>query len=246
MPSKLFMRFSALDSDSESSPSPSPIVYDADAELRARFQSLCVANGLDRLFAEEDRLDAAWSGTAVQAWQDGRLVMARPLGRVGVWGTIFESDIEEMDARAHAEWLATDHAARAAADAAERLAYQMKNKAERVACRDGFTRTKSGAKLERLAQPCKFLYDCQGTPAKPTKTCVSSKCWSHAEGVCIRAHPGDALWQPEWANFASLAELNAAIRGAPQQKPQQQQRPQQQRPQVVRQWNQTSSGRDAW
>ena len=217
MPSKLFMRFSALDSDSESSPSPSPIVYDADAELRARFQSLCVANGLDRLFAEEDRLDAAWSGTAVQAWQDGRLVMARPLGRVGVWGTIFESDIEEMDARAHAEWLATDHAARAAADAAE-----------------------------RLAQPCKFLYDCQGTPAKPTKTCVSSKCWSHAEGVCIRAHPGDALWQPEWANFASLAELNAAIRGAPQQKPQQQQRPQQQRPQVVRQWNQTSSGRDAW
>ena len=126
------------------------------------------------------------------------MVLAKPTGRVGVWSAIFEDDFEEMTEQSHAAWLATDHAAAAAALEAEREAYRRKNKAERVACRDGFTRTKTRAVLQRVAEPCKFLYSCQGTPARPTTNHVSSECWSHAEGVCIRAHPGDALWQPQW------------------------------------------------
>jgi hypothetical protein len=185
----------------------SPI--DADAELRARFQSLCRANGIDQLFAAERSFESAWSATPVQVWrselfnerckpEEDRLVMAKPIGRVGVWSAIFEDDFEEMAEQSHAVWLATDHAAVAAASAAEREAWARKNKAERVACRDGFTRTKTGAVAQRIAEPCKFLYSCQGTPARPTTNHVSSECWSHAEGVCVRAHPGDALWQPQW------------------------------------------------
>lgn len=212
MPSKIFMRFSALDSDSEPSTPCSPVL-DADAELRARFQSLCQANGLDRLFAEEDRLEAAWSGTAVQTWYDGRLVMAKPIGRVGVWGTIFESDIEEMDARAQAEWAALDHAALKAADAAAAAARRQSLIEEKVAV-EARRNLKRGETVEKKHCPCARLYSCVGDKrtggAKPTTKHVSSECWSHERicpitgallkpHKCPWLHPGEAGWQNQWS-----------------------------------------------
>ena len=211
---------------------PAPEAEVVGCPLKARLEALCRANGLDRLFAAERHLDSVWSGTVVQTWrsdllgerclpEEDRLVMARPIGRVGVWGAIFEEDIEQMTASA-AEDQRIHGAARAAADAAERDAYRRKNKVERVACREGATRTRNGpAEIRRLPQPCKFLYSCQGTPARPTTGHVSSECWSHESGVCPWAHPAlpkraamrladgtvvpaaearpaDPLWRSEW------------------------------------------------
>lgn len=212
---KFTMRFSALacdSSDEESRQSTPKPTISADDELRTRFQSLCQANGLDTLFAAEERLEAAWSGTAVQTWYDGRLVMAKPIGRVGVWGTIFEDDIEEMDARAHAEWAALDHDALAAAEALAAAARRQSRIVEKVAdeSRRGLKR---GEEVHKKACPCARLYSCVGDKstggARPTTRHVSSECWSH-ERICPQTgarlkphkcpwlHPGEPGWQAQW------------------------------------------------
>ena len=251
--SKIFARFGALDSDSEASAPSSPlpatllpmpsapaVVADwrgesvGDAELRQRFQSLCRANGLDRLFAEERYLDLAWSGTAVQVWrsdtlgercppEEDRLVMAKPIGRVGVWGAIFENDIEEMTEKAHAEWAALDHAAVAAAEAAAAAERFQRRIAEKVSD-ESRRNLKRGEQVQKKPCPCARLYKCVGDKstggAKPTVTrAVPGDCWGHRDFLlgkvpadCSWLHPGEAGWKAEWNNFPSLGALMTAIR----------------------------------
>ena len=110
-------------------------------------------------------------------------------GGEGKFWLLFGDELEELEARALSEYIANKTQIEAARDAAIAVA-ERKIKAERVAIREGATRTKHGApEIRRLAQPCKFLYNCQGTPARPTTLCVSTECWSHESGVCPWAHP---------------------------------------------------------
>jgi hypothetical protein len=63
--------------------------------------------------------------------------------------------------------------------------------------------------IGKVDEPCKFLYDCQGTPARPTTARVTTECWSHeythpetgkvvAKHVCDRLHPGEEGWCEQW------------------------------------------------
>ena len=110
-------------------------------------------------------------------------------GGEGKFWLMFGDELEEQEARVLCEYIANKDQIEAARDAAIAVA-QRKIKVERVAIREGATRTKHGApQIRRLAQPCKFLYNCQGTPARPTTLCVSTECWSHESGICPWAHP---------------------------------------------------------
>jgi hypothetical protein len=116
--------------------------------------------------------------------------------------------------------------------------YTRKNKVERVAIREGAMRTRNGpVEIRRLAQPCKFLYNCQGTPARPTTMHITTECWSHEKGVCPWAHPAmparaamkladgsvvpaapaipaDPLWCPQWATDRLFRPVTAENRFA--------------------------------
>jgi hypothetical protein len=114
------------------------------------------------------------------------------------WWQIYGEDMIAIEERLAAEYAAT-RTERDAADAAAIEAFERKNKADRVAIREGASRNKHGVvEIRRVAQPCKFLYDCQGSPAKPTTRHITTECWSHAKGVCPWAHPGDANWVEQW------------------------------------------------
>jgi hypothetical protein len=130
------------------------------------------------------------------------------------WGSLFEADIAELEARTQTPEALAAAAAKAAREEAERLAYDQKMVAERNAIRAGATRTKHGpVQIQKIAQPCKKLYSCEGGGskggvAKPTTLHVSSECWAHeytdASGkrvvkhVCQWLHPGESGWLPQW------------------------------------------------
>ena len=116
--------------------------------------------------------------------------------------------------------------------AAAAAAFERRNKVERVAIREGATRTRHGpAEIRKLPQPCKFLYNCQGTPARPTSMHITTECWSHESGVCPWAHPAmparaamkladgtvvpasparaaDPMWCPQWATDRLFRPVN--------------------------------------
>jgi hypothetical protein len=137
------------------------------------------------------------------------------------WGLFSEELLASEDALA-AEYRATFAQRNREID--ERIALQdRKVKVERVALREGAMRTRNGpVEIRHLPQPCKFLYNCQGTPARPTTMNITTECWSHEKGVCPWAHPAmparaamkladgstipaaaaipaDPLWCPQWA-----------------------------------------------
>lgn len=130
------------------------------------------------------------------------------------WGTLFEDDIAELEARLQSPEALAAAAKKAAAVEAECLAYEQRMVAERNAIRAGATRTKHGpVQIQKIAQPCKKLYSCEGGGskggvAKPTTLHVSSECWAHeytdASGkrivkhVCQWLHPGESGWLPQW------------------------------------------------
>lgn len=91
-------------------------------------------------------------------------------------------------------------------DAIAREAAARARKADRVAIRTGVY---CHREVQKIQQPCKFLYNCQGTPARPTTKRVTTECWSHeytdpATGkivrkhACDRLHPGEVGWCPQW------------------------------------------------
>jgi len=114
-----------------------------------------------------------------------------------------------LEQRLEVEYVASK-AQHDAALAAAAAAADCRSKAERVAIRNGAACNRHGAKaIQKRAEPCKFLYNCQGTPARPTTLGVTTECWSHeytdpktgafvAKHVCDRLHPGEAGWLPEW------------------------------------------------
>lgn len=126
------------------------------------------------------------------------------------WGDLWA----EEDALREAEMTAEEKASREAAlkEEEERnklaaIAAIQARKAERVAVRVGVYR--KHAVIQKVQQPCKFLYDCKGTPARPTTRRVTTECWSHeytdpvtgervCKHVCDRMHPGEPGWCPEW------------------------------------------------
>jgi len=107
----------------------------------------------------------------------------------GEWWSIFGAELMAAENASAAHY----HANKARIDAesaAAIAAFDRREKAARVAIREGASRTRHGpVEIRRLAQPCKFLYNCQGTPARPTTMHVSTECWSHETGVCPWAHP---------------------------------------------------------
>ena len=140
----------------------------------------------------------------------------------GEWWSIFGADLRAAENAEVAHYQA-NKARIDAESAAAAAAFDRRTKVERVAIREGATRTRNGpVEIRRLAQPCKFLYNCQGTPARPTTLHVSTECWSHETGVCPWAHPAmparaamrltngtvvpaaraipaDPLWDEHWA-----------------------------------------------
>lgn len=140
----------------------------------------------------------------------------------GGWWSVMGEELLALEEKAGIEYAATRvERERERALAVEE--YTRKNKVERVAIREGLMRTRNGpVEIRRLAQPCKFLYNCQGTPARPTTMHITTECWSHEKGICPWAHPAmparaamtladgtrvpaspaipaDALWCPQWA-----------------------------------------------
>lgn len=116
----------------------------------------------------------------------------------GSWWYLFADDLMPVEARLAAEYTAT-RVQREAADADSAAAFERKTKVERTAIRVGAACNRHGAApIRKVAQPCKFLYNCQGTPARPTTMHVTTECWSHASGVCDRMHPGETGWAPQW------------------------------------------------
>lgn len=111
----------------------------------------------------------------------------------GDWWGIFGDELMAAENASAEHYRANkariDGARDEAAAAADR-----KLKAERVAIREGASRTRNGpVEIRRIAQPCKFLYNCQKTDgasaARPTTMDVTTECWSHETGVCPWAHP---------------------------------------------------------
>lgn len=129
------------------------------------------------------------------------------------WGDLWFEEEQYRLALQSAEQRAAERAAADAAlkeqeerDRIAREASAMSRKAERVAVRVGVYRKE---KSKKIMQPCKFLYNCQGTPAKPTTRRVTTECWSHeytdpetgkriVRHVCDRMHPGEEGWCKEW------------------------------------------------
>jgi hypothetical protein len=131
------------------------------------------------------------------------------------WGDVMLQEEAAADALLSPEELAAKRAyeaeCRAREDARRKLeleASERRLKAERVAVRTGAACGKK-AVVKKVAQPCKFLYNCQGSPAKPTTKTVTTECWSHeyvdpatgrrvVKHACDRLHPGEEGWLPQW------------------------------------------------
>lgn len=131
------------------------------------------------------------------------------------WADIFQDDLDEMERRDQAPAaLAAAERKKAEEDAAI-LAYQQQLIAERNAIRVHASCNRKGAvQINKIQQPCKKLYSCEGGGkdggvARPTTKHVSSECWAHeytdaktgkkvVKHVCQWLHPGEAGWLPEW------------------------------------------------
>jgi hypothetical protein len=126
----------------------------------------------------------------------------------GEWWSIFGDELMAVEDAAAAEYRKNRVTIDAANDA-RIAAADARLKAERVAIRVGAMCTKRKTEAVKVAQPCKFLYNCQGTPARPTTMHVTTECWSHeytdpvtgakiAKHVCDRMHPGEEGWLKQW------------------------------------------------
>lgn len=131
------------------------------------------------------------------------------------WGDLMLEEEAAADAALSPEELVAKRAyeaeCRARDDArrkVEMAAAECRLKAERVAVRTGAACGKK-AVVRKVAQPCKFLFNCQGSPAKPTSKTVTTECWSHeytdpstgrrvVKHACDRLHPGEEGWLPQW------------------------------------------------
>ena len=125
------------------------------------------------------------------------------------WWTLFGDEMMAAEAAEAVEYAATK-AEREAKSAVVIASFNCNVKAERTAIRNGAARNRNGAiNIVKKQEPCKFLYDCQGTPARPTTMRVSTECWSHeythpetgkviAKHVCDRLHPGEEGWCEQW------------------------------------------------
>ena len=141
------------------------------------------------------------------------------------WWSMFGAELFAAEAAGAADYR-VNRAAIEAANNARIAAADARLKAERVAIRVGAMCTKRRAEIAKVAQPCKFLYNCQGTPARPTTLSVTTECWSHeytdpvtgakiAKHVCDRMHPGEEGWLREWStdrNFRIAAAPAPAVR----------------------------------
>lgn len=125
----------------------------------------------------------------------------------GMW-SVFCEDLIALEAKVIREQEA-NKPQREMETAAAIAAYDMQQKAERVAIRVGLSCTKRPQAVNKIAQPCKFLYNCQGTPAKPTSKAVTTECWSWEykdpktgamikKHACDRLHPGEEGWLKQW------------------------------------------------
>ena len=111
----------------------------------------------------------------------------------GDWWGIFGDELMAAE-NASAEHYRANKARLDAESAAAVAAFDRREKVARVAIREGASRTRHGpVEIRRIAQPCKFLYNCQkasaDASARPTTMHVSTECWSHETGVCPWAHP---------------------------------------------------------
>ena len=139
----------------------------------------------------------------------------------GNWWSLFGEDLMALEQKVVAEWNVNRQAKEAAIDASIASA-EARLKAERVAVRVGAMCTKRKTPIQKVAQPCKFLYNCQGTPARPTTLSVTTECWSHeytdpatgakiVKHVCDRMHPGEEGWLKQW-NTDRNFKIVAAVR----------------------------------
>jgi len=140
----------------------------------------------------------------------------------GSWWSLVGEEMLATEDREVAEGLAT-RVEREARAAALVDAFDRKNKSERVAIRVGAMCTKKSVVIQKVAQPCKFLYNCQGTPARPTSMSVTTECWSHeyidpltkqkiVKHVCDRLHPGEEGWCSAWDTDRNFRPANAENR----------------------------------
>ena len=109
----------------------------------------------------------------------------------GEWWSIFGKEMMAAENAVVAHYRANK--GRIDAESAAAIAaFDRRTKIERVSIREGASRTRHGpVEIRRIAQPCKFLYNCQGPAgaARPTTMHVTTECWSHETGVCPWAHP---------------------------------------------------------
>ena len=140
----------------------------------------------------------------------------------GHWWRLFGADLMAAEEADSAHYRA-NRGAIDAVSSARIAAADARLKAERVAIRVGAMCTKRRSEIVKVAQPCKFLYNCQGTPARPTTLSVTTECWSHeytdpvtgatiAKHVCDRMHPGEEGWLHEWDTDRNFRPAAAAVR----------------------------------
>lgn len=163
------------------------------------------------------KLSSLYAQTARQfgetAAEDFHYLQSR-LHDEGSWWSLHAEELLATENRLAAEYAAT-RAQREAAEAAAVEAFERKNKVERKAIQMGLSCNRHGvAAIRKIAQPCKFLYNCEDTPARPTTKHITTECWSHAKGVCDRMHPGEAGWHAEWQNDRTFKPVGQADRFA--------------------------------
>jgi hypothetical protein len=138
------------------------------------------------------------------------------------WWAMYGDELMVLEEKASADYRANRVAIDAVANA-RAAAADARLKAERVAIRVGAMCTKRKSAIAKVAQPCKFLYNCQGTPARPTTMSVTTECWSHeytdpvtgakvAKHVCDRMHPGEEGWLRQWDTDRNFRVAAPAVR----------------------------------
>ena len=186
-------------------PRPSKMTYDSNGVLighATNCKGICC--NAEVHYSETSDFKRLSTLFGLQAANDHYRMMAGE----SLW-QIYGEEMIAVEDRLAAEAIATAPQ-READSAAAAAAFDCKEKAERVAIRVGAARNRNGAvAIVKRPEPCKFLYNCQGTPARPTTLGVTTECWSHeyrdpktgaivAKHVCDRLHPGEAGWLPQW------------------------------------------------
>ena len=143
-------------------------------------------------------------------------------GAVGFWWSVFGEDMMAIEEKTQADYR-RNRAALEKSSEIDAAAFERRNKAERTAIRVGLACTKHHVAIKKVAQPCKFLYNCQGTPARPTTLGVTTECWSHSykdpatgkiitKHACDRLHPGEEGWCAQWQTNRNYKPAAPAVR----------------------------------